>query len=114
MKIIKNLSFRQKLLLLVTPPVLGALFFSSVNLTAAYKDKVAVEEIQSLVALSIESSRVVHELQKERGATSGFIGSGGTAFKDTMRAQRKTTDNVLRKGSNTSIVKKCRAKKHKP
>lgn len=114
MKIIKNLSFRQKLLLLVTPPVLGALFFSSVNLTAAYKDKVAVEEIQSLVALSIESSRVVHELQKERGATSGFIGSGGTAFKDTMRAQRKTTDNVLRKEATLLSSKSAELKSINP
>ncbi|ANW25899.1 hypothetical protein BA953_17045 [Vibrio coralliilyticus] len=114
MKIIKNLSFRQKLLLLVTPPVLGALFFSSVNLTAAYKDKVAVEEIQSLVALSIESSRVVHELQKERGATSGFIGSGGTAFKDTMLAQRKTTDNVLRKEATLLSSKSAELKSINP
>ncbi|NOI75824.1 methyl-accepting chemotaxis protein [Vibrio coralliilyticus] len=114
MKIIKNLSFRQKLLLLVTPPVLGALFFSSVNLTAAYKDKVAVEEIQSLVALSIESSRVVHELQKERGATSGFIGSGGTAFNDTMLAQRKTTDNVLRKEATLLSSKSAELKSINP
>ena len=39
-------------------------------------------------------SGVVHELQKERGATALFLGSHGEKFGDEMRAQRTRTDDA--------------------
>src|SRR5216683_2814964 len=40
-------------------------------------------------------SNLVHELQKERGASAGFINSKGKAFADTLRNQRPSTDKML-------------------
>jgi methyl-accepting chemotaxis protein len=40
-------------------------------------------------------SNLVHELQKERGASAGFINSKGKAFADTLRNQRPATDRML-------------------
>src|SRR5882672_4634323 len=40
-------------------------------------------------------SNLVHELQKERGASAGFVNSKGTAFADTLRNQRPATDKML-------------------
>ena len=37
-------------------------------------------------------SAVVHELQKERGMSAGFIGSKGSNFKDTLPGQRSDSD----------------------
>jgi methyl-accepting chemotaxis protein len=37
-------------------------------------------------------SSVVHELQKERGMSAGFIGSKGVNFKDTLPGQRAESD----------------------
>jgi methyl-accepting chemotaxis protein len=96
MNLMTNLTFRQKLLLLVTPPILGALFFALVNLKSAYDNKMAADDILPLVALSIEGSLIVHELQKERGATSGFVGSKGKSFHSALLSQRKETDAVIR------------------
>ncbi len=95
MNFIKDLSFKLKLLLLVTPPILGALFFASITLQNAYNDKFLAEDVQALVALSIKGSLIVHELQKERGSTSGFVGSNGKNFADTLRQQRQNTDKVV-------------------
>ncbi|MCP5162045.1 MAG: methyl-accepting chemotaxis protein [Hahellaceae bacterium] len=38
----------------------------------------------------------MHELQKERGNTAGFIGSKGSAFKDKLASQRQLTDTALK------------------
>ncbi|MDO8608373.1 MAG: nitrate- and nitrite sensing domain-containing protein [Phaeospirillum sp.] len=42
--------------------------------------------------LTAEVSALVHELQKERGASAVFVGSKGERFGDEMRSQRKLTD----------------------
>lgn len=38
---------------------------------------------------------VVHEVQKERGMTAGFIGSGGNKFSSELRQQRQKVDRAL-------------------
>ncbi|WP_239988814.1 methyl-accepting chemotaxis protein [Paramagnetospirillum kuznetsovii] len=47
-----------------------------------------------IAPLTANISAVVHEVQKERGATAVFIGSKGTKFRDEMLAQRKLTDEA--------------------
>jgi len=95
MKLIKNLSFKKKLSLLVALPLLGALYFSFVDLRQVFSEKKAIDQIAPLVELSIEGSLIVHELQKERGASSGYIGSNGSLFKSTLASQRRDTDRVI-------------------
>jgi len=51
--------------------------------------------LESSVKLSIKISSLVHETQKERGATAGFLGSKGTKFKDTLGEQRNSTNVKL-------------------
>jgi methyl-accepting chemotaxis protein len=36
--------------------------------------------------------QLVHELQRERGTSAGFLGSKGTQMRDALRAQRQATD----------------------
>ncbi|HIJ61786.1 MAG TPA: HAMP domain-containing protein [Rhodospirillaceae bacterium] len=38
---------------------------------------------------------VVHEVQKERGASAVFLGSKGERFKDELKSQRKLSDDAL-------------------
>lgn len=95
MNLIKNLSFRKKLLTLIMPPILGAILFAGVSLNSALNDKNIVEQIRPLVNLSISGSLMVHELQKERGATAGYVGSKGMLFKETLKKQRHLSDTVL-------------------
>lgn len=40
---------------------------------------------------------VVHEVQKERGMTAGFIGSNGNKFSSELRQQRQVVDRALQK-----------------
>ncbi|GEA09688.1 methyl-accepting chemotaxis protein [Alteromonas sp. KUL49] len=79
-------------ILLPASILLIMLLFDSVN---------AVKRIQSSnalsdhVSLAIVTNQLVHELQKERGMSAGYIGSGGRKFADLLPKQRQLTDGAL-------------------
>jgi len=87
-----KLSVRQKLLLLIIPALLGLLVFSYEIISISYQSHRNAVTIETLVELSGIKSRLVHELQKERGLTAGFVGSKGASFGDALKQQRKNTD----------------------
>jgi len=57
-------------------------------------------KLKSLVGLAPNLSAVVHEMQKERGQSAGFISSKGVNFADRLPAQRKHTDEAIAKMSS--------------
>ncbi len=97
MKTLQKLSFRGKLLLIVVPIVLALLVFASLVLRDNYQRMFTAEVISQLVQISAANSALVHELQKERGASAGFIGSGGAKFRETLSQQRLLTNKALSK-----------------
>ncbi|MBI3443886.1 MAG: methyl-accepting chemotaxis protein [Magnetospirillum sp.] len=50
--------------------------------------------LANIAPLTAEISALVHEIQKERGASAVFIGSKGEKFRDEIKAQRKLTDDA--------------------
>jgi methyl-accepting chemotaxis protein len=52
---------------------------------------------QAEAALGVvrEAAQLAHELQRERGMSAGFLGSGGSKFRDALPAQRKVVDTLL-------------------
>jgi len=70
---IENLSFKKKLVVLLVMPLLVILFFSSTAIYNKVNTKTEMNKIDQLVILSSHISSLVHELQKERGATAVFI-----------------------------------------
>ena len=48
------------------------------------------------VKLAVSISNLVHETQKERGATAGYVGSKGKKFTKRLPAQRLLTDKIGR------------------
>ena len=66
------------------------LIFSDVKVGLAQRSEAVL--IRSLVDLSMMESDLIHEIQKERGMSSGFIGSQGQDFQDEIIQQRKLTD----------------------
>ncbi|MGL1920377.1 MAG: nitrate- and nitrite sensing domain-containing protein [Hyphomicrobiales bacterium] len=51
-----------------------------------------MSELRQLTQLSVKLSNLVHEQQKERGATAIFVGSKGRKFKAELATQRANTD----------------------
>lgn len=81
-----------KILLLLIFPILGLAFFAVNSVTEKSAIVTEMESVQSLAQLAVKVSALVHETQKERGATAGFLGSKGKKFVTELPAQRKNTD----------------------
>ena len=92
LKLINNLSIRSKLLTLAILPLIGFICFASESFITTYQDKVSLEKMLVLTDSASASSFLVHELQKERGASAGYLSSKGKKFKDILAKQRLMTD----------------------
>lgn len=95
-----DLSFRKKIFLLLALPMLGFLWLSISSITNSIKTSEEMSTITRLTQLSVVYSELVHELQKERGATAGFIGAKGNKFANKLASQRTKTDAKLQQKLN--------------
>lgn len=95
MGFLNSLGIRGKLLLLVLPPLLVMLAFGLLNFTDSWQQAKASERVSILIDLTRLNSQLAHEMQKERGMSAGYLGSGGTKFVKELPAQRGRTDEVL-------------------
>lgn len=87
-----HLKTRGKLSLILLAPLLGLIFFAQQDLRTNYTKSQSVHKLEQLAVLGTKLSALVHELQKERGMTAGFIGSGGKKFAQKLPEQRNVTD----------------------
>lgn len=94
MNLLNNLVFKQKLILLVLIPLLATLYFSLNNLNTLTSKQGQLEEIHDLILLTVANNALVHELQKERGATAVYLGSKGEKFSYELTEQRKLTNKA--------------------
>jgi len=89
------MSIRNKLLfvLMLVFIYLFINIFQVVNESIHQKKKLA--EVSTLSELSSKLSLFIHETQKERGMSAGFLGSSGKKFGDVLPKQRQLTDETL-------------------
>ncbi len=93
---IGNLSLKQKLLMVVLPPLLACFLYGALFLVQKYEYRQDLKQVVQLSDLAVTNSNLVHEIQKERGMSAGFISSGGKTFADKIPSQRKMTDTQLK------------------
>ena len=60
------------------------------------------EKVNKLIGVISGISDVVHETQKERGMTSGFLGSNGKLYGEELKIQRQVTDEKIKIFINSS------------
>ncbi|WP_440877571.1 methyl-accepting chemotaxis protein [Thalassotalea sp. PLHSN55] len=92
MNLLNNLKFKKKLILLILFPLIASLYFSLLNLGQLTEKRGRLTQIQALTSVTVANNALVHELQKERGATAVFIGSQGKKFTTELANQRADTD----------------------
>ena len=81
------------LLTLLSLFAIGVLSYQLIN--KAYTDYLKSEKLKTSISIAERVSLLVHELQKERGRTAGFLGSGGKTFSKELKEQRKETDKRI-------------------
>ena len=88
-------TIKQKLVFLISIIVIYILLLTFFILKESYGSLKENEHIKTQVILSIKLSDLVHQLQKERGLSAGYLGSDGRKFANELKAQRKKTDKVI-------------------
>ncbi len=92
----KNMKIKTKLIIMILIPMLALLYFSVDLIIDKYNISKEMIKIQSLVELSVKISNLVHETQRERGRTGGYLGSNSTKFRNELINQRKLTDTRIK------------------
>jgi methyl-accepting chemotaxis protein len=94
-KFLGNLSLRVKLSALLLIPAMVAVFFAYSQITENQRIASDLGKMEGLSGLAVRLSALVHETQKERGATGLYMGSGGTEHGSTLSDQRGNTDGQV-------------------
>ena len=100
MNFLNNFSIKKKLILLVFIPLVWLIYFSTVQTYKGYNKSIQMEKIQKVAILATKISALVHETQKERGMTAGFIGSKGKKFANKLPKQRELSDTKFKDFEN--------------
>ncbi len=76
-------------------PMVALVFVGARMLVTEWRTAGEATGVARVVRLAPEISRLVHELQKERGTSAGFLGSKGGTFAADLVARRSETDAAL-------------------
>ena len=91
----EKLSLKSRLLLIATVPITVMLILGISGAWEKYSDYQSRVQAETLVGLVVDLGETAHELQKERGMSSGFLNSKGSKFAENLMAQRKTSDAAI-------------------
>lgn len=86
-------TLRMQLAMILIIPLIGVLFFTQLKVRENLAQQAESEKVQGLVEISLAASNLVHELQKERGMSAGFIGSKGQQFGSKLNGQYDLVDS---------------------
>ncbi|MCW9026593.1 MAG: methyl-accepting chemotaxis protein [Thiovulaceae bacterium] len=85
------MSIKYKLNLIAVIVVLFSLIIIALSSIKAMDERKTVLQVSELNVLSQKLSLLIHETQKERGASAGFLGSKGKKFVEILPKQRELT-----------------------
>ena len=86
------MNIKTKLNIITAIVVTFAVIIIGSTINKAYHEKMSIEQASELNILSQKLSLLIHETQKERGASAGFLGSKGSKFADIVPKQRILTN----------------------
>ena len=95
MNILRNISIRNKLILISLIPILALLYYLQINIRQELSNKKSAQQVIGDVLEIQEISKVIHEFQKERALTLNFLASNGTTGKEQLSGQREATDKAI-------------------
>jgi len=85
------MNIRSKLNMIIAMVIVFAIAIVGIATKKAIEEAKVVTQAKELNVLSQKLSLLIHETQKERGASAGFLGSKGKKFADILPKQRVLT-----------------------
>ncbi|MCP4581525.1 MAG: methyl-accepting chemotaxis protein [candidate division Zixibacteria bacterium] len=95
MNLLRNMKIRSKLAVMLFFPVIGILYFSITGIHEKYELSKSMSSLRALSEVAVSLSAVIHETQKERGMSAGYISSKGAKFASELPAQRTKNDSRI-------------------
>lgn len=87
-----SIKIRTRLILLAAIPAVALLYFAITDFMEKATLVKEIDQLHTLVNVSTKVGSLVHELQKERAFSSGFLSSKGTTYVNEMALQRSEVD----------------------
>ena len=97
MHFMSNITIKKRLMILSAVSMLIILSYALYVVVQNYNRYNDAKSTLKIAELSVQLGNVLHELQKERGASAGYLNSKGKKFADILLAQRQETDKKLSK-----------------
>lgn len=92
---VKKMTLMSQIIIISIIPLLAIIFFGITIIGIEYKVYKTTSNLRSALELSFKATDLVHELQKERGLTAGFLSSKGKKFVNELNTQRDVTNGKL-------------------
>ena len=92
--VFKNTKIATRIYAALLLPIAGLLVFAMLTIGERRQLAGSMADLQHLADLAPTISAVVHEMQRERGQSAGFIASQGKAFADTLPGRRAASDEA--------------------
>ena len=93
---LSNFPITWRMIASVLLPILALLFFASSLVLKDWRLAEDMKVAEEATEFTRDISQLVHELQRERGRSAGFVGSGGeTTYRRLLDEQRNATDTAL-------------------
>lgn len=96
MNFFNNIKLRTKFLIFMIVPLLSIVLLSLVVITEHFHTLKQTNLLVKGVDLSSKISLVIHDLQKERGTSLGFIGASGKTFDQQLIVVRANSDESIK------------------
>ena len=93
---LSKLSIKQKLILIMLIPLFVVILLAAKLAVDSFSTSKNLKDLDNVVILSVKIGDLVHETQKERGMTAGFLGSNGEKFKTELPSQRVVVDEKFK------------------
>ncbi len=95
--VIRNLNLKIKILIMLFLPLLGMAYFSVTNIALEQNDLTETRYLQKGIQLSQGIGNFIHQSQKERNYSVGFLSSSGNNYTTELRNQQKIVDTQISK-----------------
>ncbi len=97
-------SIVSKLMVLVMVPLAVLMVTAGLGSHSEWQRYRLAKHTEQLMPLAVALSEVIHNLQVERGSSTGFSTSGGNKFGDVMAKRRDITDSSVRLLKDVAVV----------
>jgi len=96
-KFLSDMSIKLKLSLLVIIATLALSYQVGMDSYKEYTELKQAKKERTYIGVAVRVSALVHELQKERGMSAGYLSSMGQKFKNRLAMQKRSSNEALKK-----------------